>query len=241
MEWTDEAIVLGAKRHGDSHAVLSVLSREHGRHLGLVRGTRRLAGALQPGNGVRVTWRGRLSDHLGTYTVEPAGDRAGAAMANALTLAALSSACAVASGALPEREAHTPVYESFRILLDALGDSTVWPALYVRWEVGLLQDLGFGLDLSKCTVTGQLDDLAYVSPRTGRAVSAEAAADWKDRLFPLPAFLLGRQAGEVTHRDVLAGLNMSGWFLEQRIFAPHNKPLPPARVRLAELLGAKGA
>ncbi len=241
MEWTDEAIVLGAKRHGDSHAVLSVLSREHGRHLGLVRGTRRLAGALQPGNDVRVTWRGRLSDHLGTYTVEPAGDRAGAAMENALTLAALSSACAVASGSLPERETHTPVYESFRILLDALGESDVWPALYVRWELGLLQDLGFGLDLSRCAATGQRDDLAYVSPRTGRAVNAEAAAPYAERLFPLPAFLLGRQAGEVTRKEVLAGLNLSGWFLEQRIFAPQNKPLPPARVRLVELLAAEAA
>jgi DNA repair protein RecO (recombination protein O) len=217
MEWTDEAIVLGAKRHGDSHAVLSVLSREHGRHLGLVRGTRRLAGALQPGNSLRVTWRGRLSDHLGTYTVEPAGDRAGAAMEDALTLAALSAACAVAGGALPEREAHTPVYESFRILLDALNESEVWPALYVRWELGLLQDLGFGLDLGKCAVTGDLDNLAYISPRTGRAVSAEAAAPYAERLFPLPAFLLGRQAGEVTDAEVMAGLRMSGYFLERRI------------------------
>jgi len=238
MEWTDEAIVLGARRHGDSHAVLSVLSREHGRHLGLVRGTRRLAGALQPGNSVRVTWRGRLSDHLGTYTVEPAGDRAGAAMEHALTLAALSAACAVASGALPERETHTPIYESFRVLLDTLDNRDVWPALYVRWELGLLQDLGFGLDLSRCAATGTRDDLAFVSPRTGRAVSAGAAAPWEGRLFPLPAFLLGRQAGAVTRADVLAGLNLSEYFLERRIFSPHNRPLPPARLRLAELLAA---
>lgn len=238
MEWTDEAIVLGAKRHGDAHAVLSVLSREHGRHLGLVRGTRRLGGALQPGNSLRVTWRGRLSDHLGTYTVEPAGDRAGAAMDNALALAALASACAVASAALPEREAHQAVYESFRILLDALHDRDLWPALYVRWEVGLLQDLGFGLDLSRCAVTGARDDLSHVSPRTGRAVSAAAAAPYEGRLLDLPPFLLGRQAGAVTRADVLAGLRLGGFFLDQRIFAPYNRPLPPARVRLAELLAA---
>lgn len=240
MEWTDEAIVLGAQRHGDSHAVLSVLSREHGRHSGFVRGTRRLAGALQPGNSVRVTWRGRLADHLGSYTVEPVSDRAVAVMEDRLTLAALSSACAVASGALPERECHTPVYESFHVLLDSLVSGDVWPALYVRWEVGLLQDLGFGLDLSKCAVTGERDDLTHVSPRTGRAVSAGAAAPYRGRLFELPAFLLGRQAGRLTRHDVLAGLKLSGFFLERRLFAPHDKPLPPARTRLADLLAASG-
>lgn len=239
MEWTGDAIILGTRRHGDSHAVLSVLSRDHGRHLGLVRGARRLAGLLQPGNGVRVTWRGRLADHLGTFTVEPLQERAGAIMETRLGLAGLAAACAVAAGALPEREPHQALFEVFNVLMESLGDPGVWPALMVRWEIGLLQELGFGLDLGKCAVTGSPDDLAYVSPRTGRAVSAAAAAPYADRLFALPRFLLGRQAGAVSLEEVQAGLRLSGHFLETRIFAPHGKPLPDARLRLPGMLNER--
>jgi DNA repair protein RecO (recombination protein O) len=237
MEWRDEAIILSVRRHGENAAVLSVLTQAHGRCGGLVRGgqSRRLKGVLQPGNRIAAQWRARLEEHLGTMTVEPVASHAAALMLDAGRLAALSSALAVVEAGLPEREAHPEVFEDLAALLVALeGES--WAETYVRWEVGVLADLGFGLDLSACAATGVTEDLVYVSPRTGRAVSREAGRPYRERLLPLPAFLAAppgdrprARAGEL--EDALA---LTGHFLARHIFDLHGRPPPDARARLME-------
>ncbi len=177
MEWSDTAIVLSARPHGESAAIVNLLTREHGRHAGLIRGGagRRTRGVLQPGNEVAATWRARLSEHLGTLVCELERARAAALMDDAPRLAGLRSACAIAEAGLPERDPHREVFDSTVDLLDAMANTPGWRLDYVRWELRLLADLGFGLDLSACAATGVTDDLTYVSPRTGRAVSNEAA------------------------------------------------------------------
>ena len=237
MRWSDEGFVLSARRLGESGAVVHLLTRERGRHAGLVRGGagRRLSAVLQPGNEVRAEWRGRLEDQLGTLSVEPARARAAALMGDPARLAALAAACAVAEAVLPEREAHPAVYEGLAALLDALDGSPAWAAGYVRWELALLAELGYGLDLARCAATGTAEDLAYVSPRSGQAVSRAAAEPWRDRLLPLPAFLLGAQAGAEA-ADLRDGLALTGFFLERRVLAPHGKAEPKARTRLIELM-----
>lgn len=234
MEWSDDAIVLGSKRHGDAHSVLTVLAHHHGRHLGLVHGgaSRRLMPILQPGNGVRVTWRARLSDQLGSFHVELDRDRASAALYNPDALLGLLAACTIASEALAEREPVPAVYEGMAVLLDAFESPDLWPALMVRWELGLLEVLGFGLDLSRCAVTGTRDDLTHVSPRSGRAVCREAARPYLHKLLALPPFLLGSQTGTPSPRDIADGLSLTGRFLADSIFGLKGQPLPDARARL---------
>jgi DNA repair protein RecO (recombination protein O) len=191
MEWSDAAIVLSSRPHGENGVILELLTRDHGRHLGLVRGgtSRRRKPALQPGNTLDVHWRGRLAEHLGSYTAELAAARAGALMENRESLAGLNAFTRVAVLALPEREAHAPVFAAGEILLEAMAgsDAAHWLPLYARWEAGLLEALGFGLDLSECAATGASEDLAYVSPRSGRAVTRAGAGIYADRLFRLPA------------------------------------------------------
>src|SRR5512135_995511 len=197
MEWSDEAIVLSVRPHGESSAILEALTRNHGRHLGLVRGgvSRRARPALQPGNSLHVNWRARLNEHLGSFTIELYRARAGDMLESREALAGLNAFCAVISAAMPEREAHQTVFDAGAILLDAMQEDGIehWGALYVRFEAGLLEALGFGLDLSRCASTGVADNLVFVSPRTGRAVSQAAGSPYKDRLFALPGFLLGTQ------------------------------------------------
>jgi len=237
MDWTDEGITLGARAHGESSAIATVLTKAHGRHLGLVRGARSKtrAPALQPGSLVDVKWRGRLEEHLGTFTVEPRKIHAHSILSEPLELSALSSACALAEAVLPERETHLSVYEGLLIFLETLTDRAVWPAVLVKWEVGLLKDLGYGLELDACAVTGAVEELTHVSPRTGRAVSAEEAAPYAGKLFPLPGFL--RDAPNVPGvKDVLDGFRITGHFIERRLLAPHDKPIPEARSRFLERL-----
>jgi DNA repair protein RecO (recombination protein O) len=235
VEWRDEGIVLSARPYGETGAIVELFTREHGRHLGLVRGGagRRAKGVLQPGNSLAAHWRARLPEHLGTYTAEMLKPRAGLLMEEPFSLLGLSAACAVA-GVVPEREAHPALYEAFIVLLDTMDDADIWPAVLVRWELGLLQELGFGLDLAQCAATGSRDDLAYVSPRSGGGVSREAGEPWRDRLFRLPAFLVGAQAGEPTPEDVAEGLRITGHFLDRHLFTPHDRHLPDARIRLME-------
>jgi len=234
MEWTGEAIVLSARPHGETGAVLSLLTAGHGRHSGLLPGGRsaRRRAALEPGSVVNVRWRARLAEHLGTLTVEPLRQAAAVLLDDPLRLAGLVSMCAVAEAALPEREPHPAVYRGCLALLDQLESAdageVTWGPVYVRWELGLLGELGFGLDLSACAVSGMADDLAYVSPRTGRAVSAAAGKPYADRLLRLPGFLVGRPG--TTVRDVLDGLALTGWFLERQA----GVGLPAARQRLVE-------
>ncbi len=232
MEWSDDAIVLAVRAHGEVGAILDVLTRDHGRHAGLVRGgaSRKSKSVLQPGNRLRVTWRARLSEHLGGFVVEPVKLRAGSILEHRDALAGLNAFTSVASAVLPEREPHGSVFDAGEILLDAIGDDGFahWGPLYVRWEAGLLEELGFGLDLSQCAATGATDDLVFVSPRTGRAVSRAAAAPYKERLLPLPAFLLGSQNASATMADIAAGLRLTAYFLLDRVMAPAQQSLATA-------------
>ena len=238
MEWSDSAIVLSSRAHGENGVILELLTRDHGRHLGLVRGgaSRRVRPSLQPGNTLDVVWRGRLAEHLGSYAAELARARAGALMESREALAGLNAFAAVAGAALPEREAHAPVFVAGEILLDAMAgsDAAHWLPLYARWEAGLLEALGFGLDLSECAATGAGDDLAYVSPRSGRAVSRAGAGIYAGRLFALPGFLGGN--GDAGPAEIAAGLKLTGHFLLERVLRPHNRPLPPARIRLDAII-----
>jgi DNA repair protein RecO (recombination protein O) len=243
IEWADDAIVLSARRHGESAAIVSLLTRAHGRHAGLVHGGagRRARGIYEPGNRVTAAWRARLSEHLGHFVCELAESRAAALLEDAPRLAALSSATALVDAALPEREPHARLFDSLDHLVGQLciGEPvSPWPPQYVRFELDLLSDLGFGLDLSRCAATGRADDLAFVSPKTGRAVSAAAAEPYRDRLLPLPRFLTGPHAASA--EAVLMGLRLTGYFLDQHVFA--HRPaqgaerLPAARDRLVRLL-----
>ncbi len=245
MEWTDDAVVLSVRPHGETSAILETLTHQHGRHLGLVRGgaSRRSKPTLQPGNTLHLHWRARLGEHLGSFTAEVVKARVGDMMASREALAGLNAFTAVASAALPEREAHASVFEAGDILLDIIrtDDFAHWGALYVRWEIGLLEELGFGLDLSRCAATGALDDLIYVSPRSGRAVSGASGAAYKERLFALPGFLLGSQNATPDAADVAAGLKLTGHFLLERVLAPHSKEMPAARLRLEDLAAARSA
>lgn len=242
MEWHDDAIVLSSRSHGENGAILELLTRDHGRHAGLVRGgsSRRVKPTLQPGNSVHVQWRARLEEHLGSFTCELARARAGELMDSRDALAGLNAFCAVTSAAMPEREAHAPVFLSGEILLEAMmtADAAHWLPLYVRWEAGLLDALGFGLDLSECAATGAKTDLVYVSPKTGRAVSRAAAGIYASRLFRLPQFLLDA-AAEPQDGDIVSGLALTGNFLLERVLRPHGKDMPPARVRLEALESSK--
>ena len=233
MEWTDQAIVLSARPHGETAAVAVLLTRERGRHAGLVQGGRssRQRGTLEPGTLVAARWRGRLPEHLGTLTLEPVRGYAAALLDDPLRLSALTAACALTEAAVPEHEPHPVLFDGLAALFDVL-ETPVWAEAYVRWEVGLLSELGFGLDLDRCAVTGSNDYLAYVSPRTGRAVSASAGEPYRDRLLPLPGVLIGLGGGG--REETLAGLRLTGHFLERHLL---NAPLPPARVRFAERVG----
>src|SRR5580704_5696215 len=192
MEWSDAGLILSARRHGESGSILEVLTRDHGRHLGLVRGSRNRA-LLQAGNGISLQWRARLADHLGSITMELTSARAGVLMENGDALTGLNAFTAIAGVALPERMAYPTLFEAAEIFLAGMteADFSHWGPLYVRWEAGLLEALGFGLDLSQCAATGGTSDLIYVSPRSGRAVSRGPGAEYAERLLALPAFLLG--------------------------------------------------
>ena len=241
MEFEDDAFILSARSFGETGAIVELVTRAHGKYAAHVAGaaSRRMKPFLQAGARVTLRSRARTDDQLGSAALEPVGEGPSALFDDRLALAGLSAAAAVAAGALPEREPHAGVFLGLEALIDALAHADIWPAVYVRFEAGLLADLGFGLDLSRCAVTGSPDDLIYVSPRTGRAVSATAGADYKDRLFALPPFLLSSQGG-LGDGDIAAGLAITGHFLERFVFAPLNRPLPPARLWLSDRLQEAG-
>jgi DNA repair protein RecO (recombination protein O) len=239
MEWADEAIVLSVRPYGETSAIVEALTHLHGRHLGLVHGgaSRKARAMLQPGNSLHITWRARLNEHLGSLYAEPLRVRAGALLERRDALIGLNAFAAMAGAVLPEREAHVGVYGAAEVLLDAIAerDFAHWAPLYVRWEAGLLEELGFGLDLSRCAATGTVDDLIYVSPRSGRAVSREGGQAYADRLLKLPPFLLGSQNAEPSAADIVEGLKLTAYFLLERVLQPHGKDLPQSRVRLQEM------
>jgi DNA repair protein RecO (recombination protein O) len=239
MDWTDDGIVLAARRHGETSLVLSLLTQTHGRHAGLVRGGagRRGRAPYEPGNRVRATWKARLAEHLGTFVCEPVGVTAAAFLDDPGRLAALSSACALVEAALPEREPHPNAYEGLAALIGALAQPN-YAGAYVRWELALLTELGFGLDLASCAATGSNDDLAFVSPKSGRAVSAAAAEPYRRRLLPLPRFLIAPV--EPAGPEIAEGLRLTGHFLAEHVFAHRPGGTPAARTRLVERLLRQG-
>lgn len=239
MEWRDEGVLLSVRPHGESAAIIEVFTALHGRHAGVVRGgaSRRLAPMLQPGAQVSVTWRARLEDHIGVFLVEPLRSRAGA-LGDRLALAGLSAVCALLQVALAEREAHQSLWIASTGLLDTLLERPDWPVRYLRWEMLLLEELGFGLDLATCAVTGSREDLVFVSPRTGRAVSRAGAGDWAPKLLPLPVALLGQ--GPASPFEIAQGLALTGHFLLRELSPMLNgRPLPEARARLIDLLARR--
>lgn len=240
MEWRDQGILLSHRRHGESAAIIEVFTPAQGRCAGVVRGgaSRRMAPLLQPGAQVDVTWRARLEDHIGTFNVEPVRARTGA-LADRLALSGLTAVCALLRFALPERDPHPPLYVQSERLLDLLDRPDIWPLAYLGWEKALLEEMGFGLDLGRCAVLGErANDLSYVSPRTGRAVSRAGAGDWATRLLPLPPCLLGQ--GPAPDAEILQGLDVTGHFLRHHL-APHlgDRPLPDARARFVARFAAR--
>ena len=237
MNWTDEGIVLSVRPHGETAAVVELFTRTHGRHLALVHGgrSRRVRPVLQIANHVDAVWKGRLAEHLGHATLELRRGYAAEVMNDSLALSGVTALAALLR-LLPERDPHPNLYEVTLFVLGFIDDDSVWPALYVRWEMALLAELGYGLDLGACAVTGSNDALVYVSPKTGRAVSASAGEPYHDKLLRLPGFLVkGRQAPP-TGDDVLAGLALGRYFLERRVLAPRGLTLPEARQRLESVL-----
>ena len=235
IEWRDRGLVLAARPHGETAVILELLTASKGRHLGLVHGgrSRRRTPVLQPGNAVDATWRARVESQLGTYTVEPLRTRAGDVLADPLRLAALAALCALAAFVLPERDPVPAFHARTEDLADALADGAGWLRDYVAWEVALLAEAGVGLDLTACAAGGPPNELAYVSPRTGRAVSRSGAGAWADRLLPLPPILLG---GAATAEGALAALDLTGHFLSRLAPSLGDRPLPPARARLIDAL-----
>ncbi|WP_371398273.1 DNA repair protein RecO [Fretibacter rubidus] len=240
MDWSGEGYVLSVRKHGETSAIIEVLTRDRGRHAGLVRGGvgRKMRPVLQPGNKIQLDWHARLSEHLGYFTVEALTSRAAELMDDRMALSGLNAVCAIARETLPEREAHPYVYDAFEVLLDNMDNPDIWPALFVQWEAGLLKAMGYGLDLSSCAATGSNDNLTHVSPRSGRAVSASAAEPYLDKLYALPSFMMGQPY--VTPEDVHNGLALTGYFLETRVQWGVNRTLPDARAQMITRLTEEG-
>ena len=240
MEFTDEAYVLGARPHGETGVIVHVLTSAHGVHAAHIAGgaSRKMKAMLQPGAHVMFSYRARHADQLGSATMEPAGPSPDL-FDDPLGLIGLQAATVMTQAALPEREPHPGAFLAFSALLGAFVFPAIWPAVYVRYEAGLLDELGFGLDLSACAVTGSREDLAYVSPKSARAVSMAAGAPYRDRLLRLPGFLLSSQGG-LHDGDVADGLALTGFFLARHVFHPHDRPLPEIRARLGDALHDAG-
>lgn len=236
MQWNDEGIVLGTRRHGETSAIVELMTRTHGRHLGLVRGGSgsRLRPVLQPGNGVSATWRARLDEHLGHYAVEGLRLRAAAFLPVSHALFAVTHLASLVR-LLPERDPHPDVHDALEAVLEQIGDPTRAGALVVRFELQMLAELGFGLDLDRCAATGGTEDLVYVSPKTGRAVSRHAGRDWHDRLLALPAFLAEERNGPAA-AELTAGFALTGFFLARHVFEPRDLAMPDARSHLIAAL-----
>jgi DNA repair protein RecO (recombination protein O) len=240
MDWQDEGVLIAMRAHGEASAIIEVFTAHHGRHAGVVRGgaSRKQAATMQPGTQLAVTWRARLEDHIGSFTVEPLQSRA-ALMGDRLGLAGLNAICAMVRVTLPEREAYPTLWRATMALLAAVEHDPDWPAIYLRWEMSLLEELGFGLDLSRCAVNGSRDDLAYVSPKTGRAVSRDGAGEWADRLLPLPHALMGQ--GPASGIEIAQGLAITGHFIGRELAELNGRPMPEARTRLLTLRAARNA
>lgn len=232
MDWREEGLLLNARAHGETSVIASVFTRDHGVYSGVVRGgqSRKMGPVLQAGAQIDVNWRARLEEHIGSFTVELLRSRAATVMGSRLSLAGASAVLALIHYALPEREAHSGLYDRTIPVMDLLGKDDLWPLAYLRWEMAFLRDLGFGLELEACAVTGSHEDLIYVSPKSGRAVSGGGAGEWADRLLPLPDCMKGE--GDAEDHEILLALETTGYFLRSRLAEGQvGKPLPDARDR----------
>lgn len=230
MNWNDEAIILGTRQHGETSAIVEVMTRCHGRHMGVVKGgrSRRYAAMLQPGNRVMVQWWARLDEHLGSFKLEVTDFSASRLMEKPTSLYALQ-VIAAHLRLLPERDPHEALYTMTSLSIDHYDDLAVSAELLVRLELRLLNDLGFGLDLETCAATGNCQELVYVSPKSARAVSRQAGEPWRDKLLPLPSFLLTASGRAASVEDLLAGFDLTGFFLERHVFEPRGMKMPDAR------------
>lgn len=237
IEWRDQGALLSVRKHGENAVIAEVFTAKHGRHAGVIRGgtSRKIAPILQAGAQLDVAWKARLEEHLGAFQVEPIRSRAASVMSDRLALAGLNAVCALLGFALPERDPHPELYHQSILMLDLLAYGNAWPLAYLRWEMFLLEDLGYGLDLSQCAVTGAVDGLRYVSPKSGRAVSLSGAGEWADRLLPLPPVMLGD--GDADNTEIIAALATTGHFLENHLAkALGDRSIPAARDRLITAL-----
>jgi DNA repair protein RecO (recombination protein O) len=239
MHWTDEGMILATRRHGETSLIVELMTPGHGRHLGLVRGGRspRQHAALQPGNSVAATWRARLDEHLGNYTIEATTSRAAQLMESAAGLYGIQVIASLLR-LLPERDPHPRLYQALLTMVDWLDDPLTAGALLVRFEAGILEELGFGLDLERCAATGETGELVYVSPKTGRAVSRTAGQPYNDRLLALPAFMVANGANATPDiADVMAGFRLTGYFLARHVYEPRGIEPPDGRSSFLALLG----
>lgn len=232
MEWRDEGLVVGVRKHGETSVILDLFTAERGRHAGLVQGgrSRRLRPLLQPGNSLVATWRARTEDQLGTLVVEPLRLRAGGMMGSASALHALNHLCALLR-LFPEREAHPGLHETVELMLERIDETPVFPILLVRFELQVLADLGFGLDLARCGATGRTDNLVFVSPRTGRAITREAGEPYRDRILPLPPVLqMPGVSDSAPAAEIRAAFRVTEHFLQRDLFGPRGFAVPLDRL-----------
>lgn len=234
--WTDEGIILSARAHGENGAVVSVLTRDHGRYNGYVYGAKssKMRGNLEAGTWVEIDWQSRVSDQLGHFTFEQGKNCAALIMDEPAKLAALLSACALCDAGLPEREGHAGLFHGMMALIDTLK-TDVWAEAYICWELAFLKELGFGLNLTRCVANGDARTLTYVSPKSGCAVSLKEGYPYREKLLALPEFLKPEGVGDNSD-DVVKGLKLTGYFLEHWVFAHHSAGVPSARTRLQSLI-----
>ena len=230
MQWQDQAIILGIKRHGETSVIAEVMTRERGRHLGLVRSgrSRAMQPVLQAGNQVDVVWRARLDEHLGEFRIEPLRLRAARLMETATSVYGIQAMGALLR-LLPERDPHPHLYEALDVILENLHDPADAGELFVRFELAVLNDLGFGLDLAECAATGTRDDLAYVSPKSGRAVCRSAGAPWADKMLALPSFLWIGDSTAADRDSLAAAFRLTGFFLNRHVYEPRGIEVAAAR------------
>ncbi len=237
MEWQDQAIILSAKPHGENNVVVELLTEKHGRHAGMVRGGRskKHRPVLQPGNHVSAVWKARLVEHLGFYAIELIQAHAAVLMEDRAALAGISSMCTLARY-LPERDPHPGMFDAGLLILQYIENKDIWPCLLIRWEMELLNQLGFQLDFSECAATGSKENLIYISPKSGKAVSEEAGEPYKDKLLKIPHFLRQGSNNQGTAEEIRLGFTLTGFFLEKYVLEVRNQTLPETRNRLLRYL-----
>lgn len=243
MHWTDNAIILSTRKYGESSGIVSLMTRQHGLFNGLVRGisSKKHCGTYQIGNQVEATWRGRLSENLGNFTSELQTPNAAMLMSCPLRLAALNSICTILETAMPEREQAENIFNHLQEFIEHLKNDEYWQLYYILLEIELLSHLGFRLDLTSCAATGSLENLIYISPKSGRAVCKDAGEPYKNKLLKMPSFLINSQTWQFDVQEIINGLEIGSYFLEKYIYKPHNKQLPLARLRFAEMISASAS